>query len=261
MRTKVTILSAVALAAGLLSSHAQVYSANVVGYYNIVTPLGTPGAANVKKHLISNQLLGPGGSNDVNVVLQAGLDDSTSQGVDLALWNGAGFTTYTYYGPTDSSGAPGFYDGNTGLLITNKLGQGQAAFLINYSGRAITNTIVGTVVQGPVTNLVTVGIAPYAIKVPVSTNMIAPFVNIVSGDGMSQKADYYHFNVAQQKFDPILTWYGPTDSGTATGGWYDGDGNDHTYDSAYFPSVGEGFELTIYGGASAYDWVSSFSVQ
>ena len=262
MRTKITILSAVALAAGLLSSNAQVYSANVVGYYNIVTPLGSPGAANVKKNLISNQLLGAGGSNQVNVVLQQGLGDSTSQGVDLALWNGAQYVNYTYYGPTDSSGAPGFYDGISGLLITNKLKQGEGAFLINYSGKAITNTIVGEVVQGPITNTVAVGKAPYAICVPVSTNIIATFVNIVYGDGLSQKADYNHWNVTSQHFDQVLNYYGPTDAATTLGAWYGaGDGLDHSFDPAYAPAVGAGFEIVIYGGHAAYQWVSSFSVQ
>src|ERR1051325_9654461 len=168
MRTKITLLSAAVLAAGLLSSNAQVYSANVVGYYNVVTPLGNPGPANLRKHLISNQLLGTGGSNDVNVVLQAGLGDAYSQGVDLGLWNGAGFTTFTYIGPTDAAPGPaGWYDG-LGNYATNKLNQGVGAFLVNYSGKALTNTFVGTVVQGPQTNVVTVGIAPYAIKVPVA---------------------------------------------------------------------------------------------
>src|SRR5882762_6762285 len=102
MRTKTLLLSATALAVGLLSTQAQsnVYSANVVGYYKITTPLGSPGSS--KSHLISNQLLGAGGSNEVNVVMQGGLDDSYSQGVDLALWNGFSFNVFTYYGPTDS---------------------------------------------------------------------------------------------------------------------------------------------------------------
>jgi len=262
MRTKTILLSAAALVAGLISSQAQnVYSVNVVGYYNLPTPVGSPG--NSKSHLIANQLLGSGGSNDVNVVLQAGLDDSTSQGVDLALWNGSGFTVFTYYGPIDSGGVPGFYDGG-GNFCTNKLSQGIGAFLINYSGKAITNTLVGDVRQGNVTNHIAVGSAPYGLNVPVSTNMVAPFVQLIPAsqlDNYSQSADYFHWNVGAQSFDAALTWYGPIDAGNATGGWYDGLGNDHTFDPAFFPAVGEGFFLNVYNGKPAYDWVATFTVQ
>jgi hypothetical protein len=258
MRTKITILSAVALAAGILSSDAQVYSANVVGYYNVVSPLGSPGAS--KKHLISNQLKGgQGGTNGISDVLVAGLGDGYSQTVNLLVWNGAGFTTYTYYGPTDAGNATGLWADGGGNPVNIPLPQGSAAFLENASGKIITNTIVGEVVQGPFAKPITVGKAPYSIVVPVSTNLLAPFVLLAFGNAQSQLINYLHYNVSQQKFDGALTYYGPTDAGNATGAWADGVGTDQTFNSAYYPLVGEGFFID--NGAGAYTWNSAFTVQ
>jgi hypothetical protein len=258
MRTKITILSAVALAAGLFTSHAQVFSANVVGYYNVVSPLGNPGSS--KKHLISNQLKGgQGGTNGISDVLVAGLGDVNSQKVNLLKWNGAGFTTYTYFGPTDAGNATGLWADGGGNPVNVPLNQGEAAFLENASGVALTNTIVGEVVQGPFAKTITVGKAPYSIVPPISTNLLAPYVLLAFGDALSQKVNLLHWNLGLQKFDGALTYYGPTDAGNATGVWADGGGTDQTANAAYFPTVGEGFFID--NGAPAYTWTSSFTVQ
>src|SRR4051812_16300088 len=81
MRTKTLLLSAVALAAGLLSSQAQsnVYSVNVVGYANITLQPGY--------NLISCPLLNS--NNDVNTVLAVTtptIDDNSG----LFTWDNAG---------------------------------------------------------------------------------------------------------------------------------------------------------------------------
>jgi len=81
MRTKTLLLSAVALAAGLLSSQAQsnVYSANIVGYVSVVslansnTPIANP--------------LDLDGANIITNVLA-----NTPNGTLVQIWNGAGFT-------------------------------------------------------------------------------------------------------------------------------------------------------------------------
>ena len=259
MRTKTTIISAVALAAGLLSASAQVYSANVVGYYNIVTPLGSAGST--KKNLISNQLLGgQGRTNGISDILVAGLGDAHSQLVNLLLWNGSGFTTYTYYGPTDAGNATGLYADGLGNPVNVPLPQAVGGFIENGSGRAITNTIVGEVVQGPFTNTITSGLAPHAIVVPVSTNLLASFVRLAFGDSLSQQVNYLHYNVAAQAFDGALTYYGPTDAGNATGAWADGLGTDQTFNPAFYPVVGAGFFIDR-GPNAPYQWVSSFTVQ
>lgn len=259
MRTKISILSAVALAAGLASASAQVYSANVVGYYNIITPSGVPG--NTTKHLIANQLLGgQGNTNGISDCLVAGLGDAHSQNVNLLLWNGSGFATYTYYGPTDSATPNGVYADGGGNAVNVSLDQAQGAFLDNASGLALTNTVVGQVVQGPVTKTIASGLAPYSIVVPISTNLLASFVGLATGDALSQHVNYLHWNMAAQAFDGSLTYYGPTDAGNATGAWADGGGNDQSFNPAFYPLVGEGFFIDR-GVDAGYQWVSSFTVQ
>jgi len=246
------------MAASLFTSNAQVFSANVVGYYNIVSPLGSVGSS--KKHLISNQLKGgQGGTNGISDVLVAGLGNAQSQKVNLLKWNGAGFTTYTYYGPTDAGNATGLWADGGGNPVNVPLSQGEGAFIENASGVAITNTIVGEVVQGPFAKTIAVGKAPYSIVVPVSTNLLVSYVRLAFGDAISQKINYLHYNVALQKFDGALTYYGPTDAGNATGAWADGVGTDQTANPAFFPLVGEGFFID--NGAPAYTWTSSFTVQ
>src|SRR5437868_14840815 len=92
MRTKTTILSAVALAAGLASASAQVYSANVAGYYNI--------ALTAKKStLITGQLPQAGKTTLLNNELINFSDQNAADGTVLLIWNGTGFSTYTFVGP------------------------------------------------------------------------------------------------------------------------------------------------------------------
>ena len=249
-----------ALAAGLLSSNAQVYSANVVGYYNIVTPLGTPGHS--KRHLLGNQLLGPGNTNDIDVVLVAGLDDSTDQGVNLLTWNYATkqFVTSTYFGPSNAGNSTGVWADSLGNPVVISLNQLDGAFLENFSGRAITNTVVGTVVQGPLSKTIGTGLNPYSLPVPVSTNLLAGSLSLVTTDAYDQKVNYVHYNVAAQQFDGALTYFGPSNAGNATGAWADSLGNDQTANPAYFPTVGEGFFIDNYSG-NTFPWTPSFTVQ
>src|SRR5262245_34235043 len=82
MRTKLLIGAAI-LAAGVASTMAQsnVYSLNVVGYYNVTAPANT-------KILIGNQLHT---TNDTLV----GVIPAPSAGANFFKFN-AGFTTYTF---------------------------------------------------------------------------------------------------------------------------------------------------------------------
>jgi hypothetical protein len=79
MRTKTLLIAAAALVAGVISSEAQpVYSANIVGYVNVVLPAG-------QFALVSNPL-------------DDGTNTTTSLGANLPnksvieVWNGSGFT-------------------------------------------------------------------------------------------------------------------------------------------------------------------------
>jgi len=146
MRTKITILSAVALAAGLLSSHAQVYSANVVGYVNIsVTNQFT---------LVENPLdASANGGNTVSNVLS-----TVPPGSGILKFNGSSFVP----NDLDLFGA-GWSDPNdvvapgTGFFVRN-----------GEPGTPFTITFVGTVKQGSTTNTLASGYTLAGSQTPVS---------------------------------------------------------------------------------------------
>jgi len=131
MRTKTLLVAAAALAVGLSSSMAQVYSQNVVGYVNI------PVAANTKV-LIANQL------NTTNNTI-ASLLPSVAPGTQLFKFN-AGYTSYTF-DEFDLAWTP---DGNA------TLNPGEGAFFVAPS--ATTLTFVGEVLQGSLTNTLPAGV-------------------------------------------------------------------------------------------------------
>jgi hypothetical protein len=123
MKIKTLAIAAATLAVGAITSQAQVYSQNIVGYINQVCPLNT-------LVLAANPL--DNGTNDLNSLLGALPSKSTVQ-----VWNGAGYTTIT--------------KGATWPAQTIPVGTG---FFIK-SAALITNTYTGTVVcpvGGTVTN-------------------------------------------------------------------------------------------------------------
>jgi hypothetical protein len=131
MRTKTLLIAAAALAVGLCSSMAQVYSQNVVGYVNI------PVAAATKK-LIANQL------NTTNNTLN-GLLPSPVPGTTIFKFNN-GYTPYNF----DVDDLVWYPDGNA------TLNPGEGAFILSPS--AATLTFVGEVRQGSLTNTLPTGV-------------------------------------------------------------------------------------------------------
>jgi len=132
MRTKILLASAAALVMGLASSNAQVYSANVVGYYN--TTLTAAGGYT----LIGNQLVNPT-TNDVATLL-ATMPNKTT----VETWNGSSFDSTSKGGgvwsPTDPaiSVGQGFFvitPAASGPLTNTFLG----AVVVN-AGASVTNT-------------------------------------------------------------------------------------------------------------------------
>jgi hypothetical protein len=151
---KTLLIAAAALAAGVITSQAQVYSQNVVGYVNTVLP------GNNALTLICNPLLGPNGTNGATQVLTGLLG-----GENLFVWNNHGYYAYSFNGAgvgtglgfpsdwTDLNGGTGaaipgdVYDAVNQVYWTQPpiLKQGQGVFLQN-GGTTITNTFVGTAV-------------------------------------------------------------------------------------------------------------------
>lgn len=258
MRTKTSILSAVALAAGLASASAQVYSANVVGYYNVVVPAN--GYA-----LVANQLTNSA-NNDINVVLASGnvSDAAGALNTTLYLWGGSGYNIYQYFTGADAdaffalSGATsGWYD-NGGTLAAAQFKQGTGSFIYNPSASAITNTIVGQVPQGNFSRNIQTGFDTYSVIPPISTNIDSTigFPGTSDPAGANNDTIYIYnggYNIYQYftgaDADAFFALSG------ATTGWYDNGG---TLSSSK-QKVGQGFFLRHF--TAPVTWNSSFTVQ
>jgi len=121
MRTKILLASAAALVMGLASSNAQVYSANVVGYYNS-TLAGAGGFTLIGNQLVNNT------TNDV-ATLMASMPNKTF----VQTWNGSSFDSTEKLGgvwtPTDPAIAVG-----QGFFVQTPVASGPQ-----------TNTFVGAV--------------------------------------------------------------------------------------------------------------------
>jgi len=131
MKTKTLLIAAAALVAGIVSSEAQVYSANIVGYVNVTMPAG-------QFALVSNPL--DDGTNTANDLLASLPNKSTIQ-----IWNSAG-NSFTPYSKT----ASGFTPSNPSITV------GQGFFVKSASN--FTNTFVGNVVPNPGGNQTTNGL-------------------------------------------------------------------------------------------------------
>jgi len=132
VRTKALLLGAAALAAGLMTSSAQVYSANIVGYVNV--PLSTG------FNLIANQLDADGTGTNNTVV--STLSTNVPAGSTLYKFANGGWTSTSFF--VNRSGVGSWTD------PTFTLNPGEGGFL--YVPSAVTNTLVGTVLQGSLTN-------------------------------------------------------------------------------------------------------------
>jgi len=193
MRTKTLLTAAAALAATVISSEAQVYSANVVGYANVVLQGGY--------NLVANPFDDGNGNNLTNLInpsLLPAKSSVTTFNTGLQIFNGA------------ITGGGGSWNGNTvippgtGFFIKN----GTAA------SPTVTNTFVGTVVapvgssatNGLVLNYTLVGSqVPYAgANLFTDTN-----INLVNS-GLAGKSSVTTWNPSLQLYNGAVTF------GTAT---------------------------------------------
>lgn len=258
MRTKTTILSAVALAAGLLSASAQVYSANVVGYYNV--KVNAHGYA-----LVANQL-----TNDVNsiqTVLASGFTSDPNAVINstLYLWGGSGYNIYQYFTGADadawfanSGSVNGWYD-NTGVLAVGTFKQGAGSFIFNPSNVAITNTYVGQVPQGAYNRTIKTGFDTYSIIPPVSTNVDASFSSFpgTSDPNAVNNDTIYIYNGGYNIYQYFTgadadAWFANVGS---VNGWYDNTG----VLSSSKQNVGQGFFMRHF--TAPVQWNYGFTVQ
>jgi hypothetical protein len=87
MKSKTLLIAAAALAAGIMTSQAQVYSQNIVGYINVTIPAN-------ENVLIANQLDydGTGTNNTLATVFPNGVPNNST----IQAWNGTGFVGDSY---------------------------------------------------------------------------------------------------------------------------------------------------------------------
>jgi hypothetical protein len=222
MRTKTLLVAAAAvLTAGVVTSEAQVYSQNIVGYVNTVLPVGNTA--------ISNPLLtGTNGAEQVLTSLQAG--------DGLLVWNGAGYSGYTYL----SAGS--WLDQNGNLVGPPTLTQGAGFFYQNGQGVAETNTFVGTVLSTNTVNL------------PVGNTLVGSSIPYVA------PADSTNFTLPLQAGDGLLLWTGSGYAGytyLSPGTWLDQNGNVVTA-----PTIGVGSGFFYQNGQGvAETWTESLTTQ
>jgi len=162
MRTKALLIAAAALAAGIVTSSAQVYSQNVVGYINLTLSEGF--------NMVSGQLDadGTGTNNTISSIFSTNLP----AGSTVYVWNGTGFTASTF--AAGKGGGAAAWDS----FGTTALNPGIGCFLQipagAYGGSTGTVTLTGTVLQGALVNKAIPAGGGYAIigsQVPVAGGM------------------------------------------------------------------------------------------
>jgi hypothetical protein len=295
MRTKTLLLAAAAaLAAGILTSSAQVYSANVVGYITMVVPAN---GYQVMGNTLINGSDVNATNNDINEAFTNGFVSSpvpatmanptqnpalSSNSVFYA-WNGSSFGAYYFFNAADATtweGSPspaGWYT-QGGVPAVANLNQGKAAFIYNHSSGPMTNTFIGTVLQGTNTaSIIQSGYNFMSLQEPISTN---PIVSSYGLPGtLTSSNDLNNANDVPTQFsnDAIYVWNGSSFGGyyffnTADAtywensggfspvypaGFYDQGGNPMPVTS--YPQVNQGFFL--YHTGSPITWTNGFAVQ
>ena len=129
MKAKSLLIAGAALAASLMTSKAQVYSQNIVGYINV--PL------NQGYNLVANQLDadGTGTNNGIYETIGTNMPNFSK----VYAWNGAGYSVATFSATSHT------WLGNN-LSISNSMNPGNGFFL--YCPVATNVTLVGNVITG-----------------------------------------------------------------------------------------------------------------
>ena len=170
MRTKTLLIAAAALATTIISSEAQtpVYSANIVGYVSRVLPANPNGLTSPTFAFVANPL--DTGNNVLTNVLQ-GLPN----GSKVLKWDYANASFDLAF--TKTALGAGWSPAGSG---TNTVNPGECFFieLPNGNTGGWTNTFVGTVLQGNLTNkLILPGFTAESFQVPLNTGVTNEALN------------------------------------------------------------------------------------
>jgi hypothetical protein len=269
MRTKTLLVTAAALAAGLVSSFAQssnVYSVNVVGYYNVTVPGGVSGGRLFYGNQLSNNV------NDISIQLTNGpvSDPDGLLNTILNIWNNNTHTYKSYFFYTDAdalnafgiSAGNGWYDA-TGTIFHDPMPQGAGGFIVNPRTTNINILVVGQVPQGPNSLTVAPGYNALAIAPPIATNLLyVNFPGKSDPDGLANDI-LNRWDPATQNYKSSF-FYTDADAAGAFGigygdGWYDATGTRQDTNINFYPHVGEAFFL-VRPSTGTSNWTYTFTV-
>ena len=264
---KTLLIAAAALAAGMLSVQAQsnVYSQNIVGYYNVTIPAF--GYSPVGNQLLTGTDANKT-NNNVNAIFNGtGLVSDSNGGNNSVLyyWTGTTFSQFQYFTDADAnawfgvSAGNGFYDAG-GTLQNLELKQGGGSFIYNPTASPLTNTFSGSVFQG--TNSVTIanGYNMLSFVVPVSadlvsTNSYANYPGTSDSNGANNDVLYKWNGTTYAQFQYFTdadanAWFGVS----AGNGFYDAGG---TLQNSTIP-VGQAFFI-LHNGPTVV-WTPSVKI-
>lgn len=159
MRTKILLIAAAALAAGVVSSNAQVYSANVVGYVQVTI------AGNGEYTLLANPFTDNNGNYLTNLINANNITLPKQSQCLTWIYPGGGYSTVNYNGSVWAANSVQLPPG-TGFFIRNGTIGGGAP--------AVTNTFVGSVIVnsgGSVTNSIPAGYSMLGGTIPYAANI------------------------------------------------------------------------------------------
>jgi hypothetical protein len=225
---KTLLIAAAALAASIISSEAQVYSQNIVGYVNVPFVAGFTA--------VGNPLQNADGVNSATNVI-TGIPDFSY----VYVWNGSGYNAYEVYQGQ-------YYDSQgNGLVPTPNLPVGTGVFI--QASAAFTNTFVGTVL---VTNTAVGSITTNNFNLLSGFNFVNPLLpiggGIISSLQMANIPDFsyiYVWNTGSQSY---------VGSESYQGTWYDVTGNFTVPE----PTVAVGAAFYV-DAANAFTWTVTYT--
>ncbi len=188
MRTKALLMAAAALAVGITTSNAQVYSQNVVGYVTVTVTNG--------ENLIANPMDfdGTGTNNTLLTAIGTNFPSATK----AYVFSGGGWQTASFNGTK--------WLGQT-ALANAALNPGYGLFL-DIPGSTPTNiaiTLVGSVLSGPFTNNVSAGVTVLSGIIPTSGT-----IDTNEGYVPSKGDKVYTWNPAAQNYGSTVYSYNGT---------------------------------------------------
>jgi len=202
---KTLLIAAAALTAGVITSQAQVYSQNIVGYVNV--PL-TSGQIQVVSPALDAD--GTGTNNTITTVFSA-----PTAGDLVYVFNGSGYDVLSYKLAGRGTPTTGWYNGGT-FAATYSINPGVAVFYLPSVSE--TNTQVGTVLQG--TNLVNSYVSSAAGGISLISSVVPLGGGITSTLGYTPTAGDIIYIFNGSGYDVYS--YKLAGRGTPTTGWYNG---------------------------------------